>query len=392
MAEQPPPEVVATFAPAQRDSINHGVFDSAGRRRPPTYSHHVDDNLYGDIKELFPRTVSASLVAIYGILGFPQPNVPDTISREKLDPRYTHERKEIGRFCNSRSLDVGILVYKKDQLLETLADWALFTTFELPELASLHGQLEDATRYCHWARPWFAALTSALRLELERRFHILQRWYEKSGRAARIRGKLNEAVMYRLEALISRDKSNLIWGARRPMNMTLPIRCCLAALHRYLSNPANNWATPIAYIIPRDHHVESVGDASRLAGGGYCPRLRFWFDVIWSPRVRHGANNLTSSAPNFVHINSLEFIVINLQLAAVVTRLAALTDSQRRSMFPHGFPVNPLLLSETDNTTSKGWANKATAKTVHGVGLIGVYAELLRNYDIGVNCEHLAGF
>jgi hypothetical protein len=44
------------FTIAIADSINKGVFDEAtGKRKPPQFNHHVDDNMYGDISELMPQ-------------------------------------------------------------------------------------------------------------------------------------------------------------------------------------------------------------------------------------------------------------------------------------------------------------------------------------------------
>ncbi|KAI2501609.1 hypothetical protein MHU86_12880 [Fragilaria crotonensis] len=60
----------ALFAKAIPDSINTGVFDSDGKRRSPTYDHHVDDNMYADVKE-FPRSVAASVIALNEIVGYP---------------------------------------------------------------------------------------------------------------------------------------------------------------------------------------------------------------------------------------------------------------------------------------------------------------------------------
>ena len=63
------PEERALFAKAIPDSINTGVIDESGRRKPPTFDHHVDDNMYGDIRELLPRAVAASVIALYEIVG-----------------------------------------------------------------------------------------------------------------------------------------------------------------------------------------------------------------------------------------------------------------------------------------------------------------------------------
>ena len=64
-------------------------------------------------------------------------------------------------------------------------------------------------------------------------------------------------------------------------------------------------------------HLATQAD---LEGGGYFTHLSYWFDIVWSDRVRRGINE-KADHPNFVHINSLEYIVVLLQLAAAIVRL-----------------------------------------------------------------------
>jgi hypothetical protein len=144
-------------------------------------------------------------------------------------------------------------------------------------------------------------------------------------------------------------------------------------------------------IIPRDPHFWSRGDACLVGGGGYYPGLRFWFDIGWSAAVLHGARNVKPSAPDYVHINALEFIVIILQLAAIKTRLDGATSNEVATFFPSGRPDIPVWLGETDNSVSKSWENRATARTSQGQGLVSIYAKLVRTSLIHTQCQHLAG-
>ena len=144
-------------------------------------------------------------------------------------------------------------------------------------------------------------------------------------------------------------------------------------------------------VVPRQPHFWSRGDASLLGGGAYCPGLLFWFDLCWSPETLNGANNVRPSAPGYVHINALEFIVLILQLAAIRTRLDGASPSEALTYFPGGVPDIPVWFGETDNTVSASWENRATARTSQGQGLVSIYAELLRVSFIHTQCEHLAG-
>ena len=91
--------------------------------------------------------------------------------------------------------------------------------------------------------------------------------------------------------------------------------------------------------------------------------LWFWFAINWSTDIRRRVK-LNSRHPDYIHINCLEFLIVVLQLAAAITRLE---DQPRASLppallaqFPAGFPHIPTLLTWTDNTPSKKWANKVT--------------------------------
>jgi hypothetical protein len=107
--------------------------------------------------------------------------------------------------------------------------------------------------------------------------------------------------------------------------------------------------------------------------------------------VLHGVRNVKPSSPDYVHINALEFLVIILQLAAIKTRLDSATPLDCATFFPSGHPDIPVWLGETDNTVSKSWESRATARSSQGQGLVSVYAELLRNSLIHTQCQHLAG-
>jgi hypothetical protein len=386
----PPPTAaeVAQFVPAESDALNPGVFVN-GRRLPPQFDHHVDDNLYADVGEHLLQTVSASVLALYYILGFPEPNVPNPLSMDKLDTSYTHQRKELGTGTDTRKMEVTILEPKRAQMIEQLVPWITRTEFNLRDISSLHGSLESLTRYIKWARPLFFALQNAIRLELTQRYYFLKRWYGTSNRASSIANELPSALLHRLTGLIASDKAKFLWSNGTQMTMTAAIRNSLIVILASLQNPSHRWAQPIGFIIERVHHFKSIGDASGLAGGAYCKLLKFWFDIRWSPRVRNSIA-LPSTHKDYIHINSLEFIVMILQLAAVIVRLEAPLHEQQ-ALFPSGVPAQPILLSLTDNTAAKKWSNKVTSKSLQGQQLIGIVAELLRTRNIGLNAQHIPG-
>ena len=310
----------------------------------------------------------------------------------KLVTKYSHQRTTLGYKIDSRAMEVEVLPEKRAAMIIELATWIDPTkkSFTLREVASLHGVLENMTRYVAWARPLFYLLQNVIRIELTKRYHYLQRSYQRTGRSQTIRDALSPALMNRLSALIARDKAKLLWSSKAQIILTQQVRSCLTTIHDKLADTSQRWAQPIGYIIPRDPHVISLGDASLTGGGAYCEHLAYWFDIVWSPRVCRGVKEKADHA-DFVHINSLEFIVVLLQMAAAIVRLESLSSEQRVHFFPKGFPVQPILMCRTDNTAAKKWANKVTSKSQRGQQLIGVMAELLRTRSCGIRAQHIPG-
>jgi hypothetical protein len=148
---------------------------------------------------------------------------------------------------------------------------------------------------------------------------------------------------------------------------------------------------PDGCIVPRVPHAECYGDASTSGGGGgWCRFFRFWFEIDWSPELK-GRINLPKGHPNKVHINCLEFVVVILQFAAVITRLRTMSDAMIAELFPNGIPANLILLVWTDNTAAKKWANKLTSSSLMGQNLLGIFGSMLKSSGFGIQCEHIAG-
>lgn len=389
-APTPTEAEIAEFVQAEPDSMHQGVFEPDGARRPPPFPHHVDDNLYADVAEFMTRTVSASILALYEVLGFPTPEVPDPLSREKFDGTYTYKRNILGRSIDTRRMEVGITVEKMERAIATLHEWMQCQHYNIKDMATLHGTLEDMTRLISWARPLFYVFQNAIRRELHERYYSLRRHYDAKGKKDKLAKQLPAALAHRLESLIAIDKAAYLWSKRIQIDMTVTVRHAIGTILRYLTNPAIRWAQPIGYIIPRDPHCESTGDASELGAGAYSDKLHYWVNIIWSDKVKAGLQR-KSTEQGFIHINSLEFVIALIQLAAAIVYFGSLTDAQCKQSFPNGRPKQPILLCFTDNTTAKSWANKLASATPRGQRLIGILAELLRTHVIGINANHIAG-
>jgi hypothetical protein len=137
------------FARAEADSLNRRILNASGHRSLPQFDHHVDDNIYCDVAAYMTQTVSASALALWHVLGFPNPlHGPNPLSLEKFDGQYTHQRKTLGHLVDSRTLTVCVLPEKRVIMAATLQDWLCTRSeFTLREISSLHGSLESMTRH-----------------------------------------------------------------------------------------------------------------------------------------------------------------------------------------------------------------------------------------------------
>ncbi len=385
------------FAQAAKDALNPGVFDVNGKRKPPQFDHHVDDCAFADIEPFVERGVAASTMALYSILGYPADNVPDPQSKDKLETLYGYSRKFVGRQWNTRTMTVGMPEYKRLELIQRLDQWLLQSKFTLVEAAELTGILENHTRYAKWARAWFFAIQNDFRDKFKKAYYAAARVFDKLAPAKQRQytRELPQALWKRIAPLLQRDKARLLWHMKWPASLSPDAVTALRVIRAYLLETDSPWEAKIGFLIPRVAHIDSTGDASLFAGGAYSRRLKFWFQVRWSKRVVK-CTQLTSTQPNFIHINALEFLVLILEVAAVIQALRDLADPEidddAADYFPDGkVPVCPILLAKADNTSAVAWLNKASTASGHGQRLIPIYSALLRLEEVGVNGDYLEG-
>jgi hypothetical protein len=387
--QTPPTEQeVKFFVQANRDSQNNGVLDEHGQRRSPPYRHHVDDNLYADVAEFLVKTVCASALAIYEILGFPDGRQVGALSMEKLDTMYRPERKTVGYHICTRTMTVSLPQYKRDQTALVIEPWLTMETFTLLQGAELCGKLESASTCNRWVRPFFFSIQNTIRAALTKKWQSIRGYNKRMGiKQKRAKYNLPKHLERRLGPLIARDKAKLLWHSKCTFHIPSQVVQDLALLQNWLQDPTIKWERSIAHWVLRDPTFVTAGDASQLAGGAMCEELCFWFDVIWSDRIRRGCK-LKPDDPGFIHINCLEFTVVLLQLAACIV---ALESSYATSVCGNKIPEIPHLLVWTDNTASKSWANRVTSSARRAQPLLGILSNLLRRSNIGFETEHIAG-
>ena len=308
--------------------------DANGNRLAPRYNHHVDDNMYGDISEYMERAAAASVISLYEILGYPDGSIPDPISWDKFSSSHGHKRRVVGWELNTRTLTFSLPSDKRAAIVELLKTWLSKTEYTLLNAAELHGKLADASRANRKGRAQFFAFQNAIRRALHLRFTQVRGYYKRKGKEHVLRAQLPKHLHSRINSLIAKDMATLLWTTSSKIKMTPLVHRELVQVYEHLRDPSKIWEMQIGHVIPRDATFTSIGDACTAGGGAFCDELQFWFDTIWSPRTR------AALIANQLHINVMEFVVVLLQLAAVIT-IAEEHELYEplRQLYPSGIPT-----------------------------------------------------
>jgi hypothetical protein len=249
-AAPPTPAEVATFVQANADAENPGVLDANGERLPPAFVTHVDDCAYADIREFMLRTIAASIMALFEVLGYPMVDVQVALSLAKFLGHYNHIRKVLGYLINSRTMTVDILPNKREQIVAELARWMTMKSFTLREAAVLVGSLEHISRYNLWGRVWFFALRNAIRHMTEQCRRKAVAIFSRSGKLAYYQRALPSHLQHRVRGLCEKELARILWNSNFSMKTAGVIANTIRLLHSNSSDLSNSWATPIGCIVP----------------------------------------------------------------------------------------------------------------------------------------------
>jgi hypothetical protein len=384
---QATPSEQAEFTVAIADSINKGVFDPAtGKRKPPQFNHHVDDNMYGDISELMPRAAAASIISLYEIVGYPDGRIPDPISWEKFGTAYGHIRRVVGWNFNTRTLTFTLPDDKRTAITKLVESWLVKDTFTILEAAELHGTLADASRANRQGRTLFFGFQNAFRRTIQTRFNQVRGYYNRKNKTKQFQAKLPKHLHARIDSLIAREMAALLWSKKTKITITAAVRDELTYLHSLLADQNYAWEMHIGHVIPRDPQFISTGDACLTGGGAYCHELQYWFDVVWSERITNAIEK------GSIHINMMEFVIVILQLAATIATVEENPQNTEMSQKSRsGIPKLAKLLIQTDNSPSQNWAHKVSSKSENGQQLVRLYAALLDRTTLAVHSNHIKG-
>ena len=192
------------------------------------------------------RALSASVISLYELLGYPYSLTPDPLSRDKLHTTYNHLRRLLGKDVDSRCLMVSLPDDKHSDTIQLLRAWISRHHFTILELAQLIGILENNATLCRWANADYFVLLSCLRTQLRATYHIVVRQVKSAKKYQLLKVRLPHHLAIRLVSVIARDVAAILWKTRPPISMTSDIRGCLQEHYDYLRELTNPWEIPIA--------------------------------------------------------------------------------------------------------------------------------------------------
>jgi hypothetical protein len=180
LAPSPSTTEEESFIRINADALNPGVFNADGQWHSPGYHHHVDDNMYADVKEHIVRTLAASVVAIYTLLGTRDGRFSDPLACDKLTSMYSHLRRILSWEINTRSLMVSLPQDKCEKLIEGIQEFLACKTYQILEAAKLHGLLSTAAQVNRKGRALFFNFQNALRDDICLRHQQVKGYYQRS--------------------------------------------------------------------------------------------------------------------------------------------------------------------------------------------------------------------
>jgi hypothetical protein len=268
-----------------------------------------------------------------------------------------------------------------------LEEWIPQDSCTILEAATLHGTLADASRANRQGRTLFIGFRNALWKAIQTRFHQFRGFNKRQGKIRKYQVDLLKHLHHCIDAMIARDMAALLWSQKVKVPITQAVRGELTALYNLIANPLYKWEMHIGHVIPRNPQFTSFGDACLTAGGAFCDTLEYWFNIQWSVKTKK------ATADNTIHITLLEFAVVIIQLAAVITitEEPELIPSVAEKFLNGILPTLAKPLICTDNSPSQNWAHKVSSRSEQGQQMVHIFAALLERTSLAISCTHIAG-
>ena len=395
---EPTQEDIDSFMQIPTDSYNKGVqadHEKNFAADTPPYGHHVDDNLYGALRENILRAIAASILALYAVFGDPVPTQPDPFSFDKFELVVNHQRKVTGVMVDSRTMYVWLPDYKRQQIVDRLDEWRTKSRFTMAEGLELMGVLMDASRYNRWGRLRFFILHAEVVRFLRARYHML----------LRVRKEKEEQVVVALNKykVPPSDRKNLIrtglytvyakylYRSKATMPVSPRLRSELQGLYDFLSDFSNEWRINIGHMIPRDYVSINVGDASYYGVGFWSDEFRVICTIPTCKSIRRRCR-VGNDNPGLISMNMLEYVTGILDFACSIMILEHESCHElRQQLFPEGVPPMARVMAMKDNRTAEKWIQAGATGSLQGQQCIRVMGELGQQSTTRQDGGHIPG-
>jgi hypothetical protein len=365
------------FAQANADSLNKGVFKN-GKRIPPFYTAHVDDNLYAEVPEFFHLTVACSVISLEDTFGGNHPNQEDVLSDEKFNAMYYEDRTLLGQHPDSRSMTVKMSPRRKEKVLRYLEEegWILSKdTATIKEIAQVVGLVQSAADYFSWGKAQLLVVQGLLRVTIQSGYERARTLDRVLKRKDDISRRMPSNLLFRLQFLESNLIATYLWRSKTQVSISQEVRYGLRTIYKYL-NSNEPWETPMGHIVPRDPFCISYGDASHCAIGVVIPKLKI---LAMLPFSEHLYRRVKAGE---VHINVLEFIALFIGFIMFKTKYEE---------NPSTFPPTPIMDTKGDSMSANSWWRKISTKSIMGQNMLRYYAEYERMSPVTSVAAHIKG-
>ena len=395
---EPTDEEVASFMRIPKDSYNQGVqpdHEKGFAADTPQYGHHVDDNLYGALRYNIKRAIAASIMALYAVFGDPVPTQPDPFSYDKFELEVTHQRKATGVMIDSRTMYVWLPDYKRQQIVDRLADWVTKDSFTMIEGLELMGVLMDASRFNRWGRIRFFILQGVIKDFLTRRYKMLLRVrkeLESKVEASLASYVISPAILKDMKRMgCNKVYAKYLYRSKDSMRIEPRLRSELQGLYDFLADFRNQWRINIGHMIPRDYLSINVGDASFFGVGFWSDAFRVICMIPTSTSIRSRCY-LGKTNPGLLTMNILEYVTGIIDFACSITILEHDSCVElREQLFPDGVPPMPRVMSMKDNRVSETWIRKGATGSLQGQQCIRVMGELGQQSNVRQDGDRIDG-
>ena len=372
------PEDSRPFAPAKKDSHNTGVFTEAGTRLPPPYPMQVDDCLYADVADHFPRTVAASVVALEDVFDGHHSYQDPPLSLEKLNPIHKEQRLLLGHMPDTRTMVVKLSPRRATKIiayLETEGWLNINHKATIRDIAKVTGLIDSACEFFPWGRAQLLVLYALLRQTIKKFYNTTKALERAQKRIRTATRKMPTEMEYRLRFLPEKYMAREVWNNKTPIHITDDIRHSLVIIYKYIKTN-QPWEQPIGHIVPRVPEFMSTSDASHKAIGVEVKRIQAWCLIPYSREL------VLRIKANEVHINVLEFIGLLVSYIMVLERYK--TD-------PTKYGPSPVMCLKGDNTSANSWWRKMSTASPMGGNLVKLYAEYQLLAPVCSFSEHIKG-